>query len=112
MPGDIVRYEYELSFNRGDLIADSTEYGPYHYRLGCRDAAPGIEFGLMGMRAGGVRTVKVPPHLTYVDRQIEPSIPNNAVLIYTLRLVEIVEPPWDPHMVNRLDSSEIFKSIQ
>ena len=110
LPGDVVRFEYELRLNRGELIADSTKYGPYDYRLGCRDCAPGVEFGLMGMRAGGVRTAKVPPHLTYVDRQINPSIPDNAVVIYTLRLLRIVDPPWDPEMASRLDCTGIIIS--
>ncbi len=82
VPGDMVRFEYELHYNRGELIADSSEYGPYDYGLGCRDCALGVEYGLMGMREGGVRTVKIPPHLTYIDRQINPSIPENAVIIY------------------------------
>lgn len=107
VPGDVVRFEYELRYNRGDLIADSSEYGPYDYRLGCRDCAPGVEYGLMGMREGGVRTAKVPPHLTYVDRQINPSIPENAVIIYTLRLLKILDQPWDFDMTSRLDCSEI-----
>lgn len=110
MPGDVVLFEYELRYNRGELIADSSEYGPYDYRLGCRECAPGVEFGLMGMRAGGTRVVKVPPHLTYVDRQIDPSIPENAVIIYTLRLLKILSPPWDPTMIDRLDCSGIVKS--
>ena len=110
MPGDVVRFEYELRFNRGELIADSSEYGPYDYRLGCRDCAPGVEFGLMGMQAGGTRIAKVPPHLTYVDRQINPSIPETAVIVYTLRLLKITDQPWDPDMASRLDCSGIVKS--
>ena len=110
MPGDVVCFDFELHYNQGELIADSSENGPYEYRLGCRDCAPGVEFGLMGMQAGGERRVKVPPHLSYVDRQINPSIPENAVLIYTLRLTKILLPPWDPEMVNRLDCSGIIKS--
>jgi len=59
------------------------------------------------MRGSGVRTAKVPPHLTYVDRQINPSIPENAVIIYTLRLLKILDQPWDPDMTSQLDCSEI-----
>jgi len=110
MPGDVVRFEYELRFNRGELLADSSGNGPHDYRLGSRDCAPGVEYGLMGMRPGGVRTVRVPPHLTYVDRQIDPSIPENAVIIDTLKLLKIIDPPWDPEMVNRLDCSGIINS--
>ncbi|QDV59043.1 FKBP-type peptidyl-prolyl cis-trans isomerase [Rosistilla oblonga] len=105
VPGDTVRFEYECRLNRGDLISDSTDFGPYQYRLGCRDCSPGVEYGLMGMRTGGVRQIKLPPHLTYVDRQINPEIPKDAVVRYTLRLVEIVDPPWDPDMATRLDCS-------
>jgi FKBP-type peptidyl-prolyl cis-trans isomerase len=112
MPGDVVTFEYECRFNGGDLIASSDQYGPYKYRLGCRDCAPGVEFGLMGMRMGGVRTVRVPPHLTYVDRQINPEIPVDAVIVYTLRLNAIIHPPWDPDMPKRLDCSQLKISGQ
>ena len=110
MPGDTVRFEYECRLNRGDLIGDSTQYGPYEYRLGCRDCSPGVEYGLMGMRTGGVRHAKLPPHLTYVDRQINPEIPEDAVVRYVLRLVEITDTPWDPGMATRLDCSGLFIS--
>ena len=113
VPGDTVRFEYELRFNRGELIADSSEHGPLDYRLGCRDCAPGVEYGLMGMREGGIRTAKVPPHLTYVDRQINSSIPGNAVIIYTLTLLKILDtPPWDPEMSSRLDCTKIHVSSE
>ncbi|MGN6545703.1 MAG: FKBP-type peptidyl-prolyl cis-trans isomerase [Aureliella sp.] len=107
MPGDVVMFEYECRLNRGELIASSKQYGPYQYRLGSRDCAPGVEFGLMGMRKGGVRTVRVPPHLTYVDRQINPEIPTDAVLVYTLRRISLVDPPWDADMRQRLDCSQL-----
>ncbi|QDV23862.1 FK506-binding protein [Aureliella helgolandensis] len=106
----MVQFNYECRLNGGDRVADSSEYGPYQYRLGCRESAPGVEFGLMGMRAGGVRGVRVPPHLTYVDRQINPELPPNAVLRYTLELVAIVQPPWDSGMRQRLDCSGIVIS--
>jgi len=109
MPGDEVTYDYECRYNNGELIADSTLYGPYHYRLGCREAAVGIEYGLMGMRKNGVRIVRVPPHLTYVDRQINPEIPEKAQIIYTLKLLKVL-PPWDSEMRHRLDCAKIIMS--
>jgi FKBP-type peptidyl-prolyl cis-trans isomerase len=74
---------------------------PYRIRVGGRDCYVGIEYGLLGMRVGGRRSVLVPPNLTYHERKTYRDIPQDAMLIYDLRLIDLPEK-WDPEMEARL----------
>jgi len=49
--------------------------------LGRRQAIPGVEHALMGMKVGGYRKVRVSPHLVYRDKGIPDLAPPDAVLI-------------------------------
>ena len=84
---------------------DSDRDGPHPIRVGGRDGYTGLEFGLLGMQVGGRRKIVVPPNLTYDERKTFPTIPENAILIYTLSLIELREK-WDPEMESRLQNSE------
>lgn len=70
-------------------------------RVGARDCCVGVEYGLIGMQLGGERTIIVPPNLTYIERKINRDIPENAILVYELTLVDIPDK-WDPEMETRL----------
>ena len=49
--------------------------------LGRREAVPGVEHALLGMKVGGYRKVRISPPLAYRDKGIPDLIPPNAVLI-------------------------------
>ena len=53
------------------------------------------------MRVGGKRSILVPPNLTYHERKTYREIPEDAMLIYELRLVDLPEK-WDAEMESRL----------
>ncbi|MFG0252180.1 MAG: FKBP-type peptidyl-prolyl cis-trans isomerase [Phycisphaerales bacterium JB038] len=62
----------------------------------------GMQQGIIGMRAGGMRRLTIPPALAYGSREVpgpaegEVLIPTDSTLIYTVELLEIVadaEPP-------------------
>lgn len=57
--------------------------------LGKRQAIPGVEHSLVGMKEGGYRKVSASPHLAYREKGIPGLIPENAVLIIELWLREI-----------------------
>jgi FKBP-type peptidyl-prolyl cis-trans isomerase len=46
-----------------------------------RKAIAGVEYGLLGMKAGGYRKVRTSPHLAYRDKGIPDLIPPDEVLI-------------------------------
>lgn len=104
--GDRVVYNLKLFLNKGEEIPFNerqAEYLPEHmirtdqgYRfvdhslvLGTREAMAGVEYGLLGMKQGGFRKVRVSPQLGYGDRGVENLIPPNAVLIAEIWLRQL-----------------------
>lgn len=82
------------------LFASDTD-SPNPIRVGGRDCYAGIEYGLLGMRIGGRRTVVAPPKIIYDERKTCPDLPVNALLVYLLQLIALPEK-WDPEMERRL----------
>jgi len=92
------------SRSKGDIVFDSTKEVPYLIRVGDRDCYAGLEYGLLGMQVGGRRKIVVHPDLTYDERKAFTGIPDNAILIYSVSLIELREK-WDPEMESRLKNS-------
>jgi FKBP-type peptidyl-prolyl cis-trans isomerase len=49
----------------------------------------GWDVGLVGLRAGGVRRLMIPPGDAYGARGVPPSIPPNATLYFEAELLRI-----------------------
>ncbi|MFO0943876.1 MAG: FKBP-type peptidyl-prolyl cis-trans isomerase [Pirellulales bacterium] len=96
-PGDAAVCRCRCTRSKGELVYESPDKEPYVVRVGARDACVGIEYGLLGMQIGGVRRVQVPPNLTYVERRIVAQLPENAILIYEIELLEFREK-WNAEM--------------
>ena len=45
--------------------------------------------GVIGMRKGGSRLLRVPPVLAYGDRNIEDVIPPQATLLFVIELIDL-----------------------
>jgi FKBP-type peptidyl-prolyl cis-trans isomerase len=73
------------SLRRGDVFMDRGE----SFRIGERVVIPGLEFGVEGMRVGGRRRIRVPPHLGYREAGVPGKIPANALLFFDLELLEV-----------------------
>jgi FKBP-type peptidyl-prolyl cis-trans isomerase len=101
VPGDLAVCHCTCTRRKGDVVFISEPNDPYRIRVGGRDCYVGIEYGLLGMRVGGRRSVLVPPNLTYHERKTYRDIPQDAMLIYDLRLIDLPEK-WDPEMEARL----------
>lgn len=108
--GDRVRFNMKLFLNRGDevllneteakhlpkemiQVVDGATLIDRTIALGRREAMAGVEHGLMGMKIGGYRKVRVSSHLAYRDKGIPDLIPPDAVLIVELWLREIFAQP-------------------
>ena len=104
---DRIVYNSRLFLNKGDevpLNAKQVEHPPkemirveggvtfvdHKTLLGSRQIMAGVEYALMGMKAGGYRKVRVSPHLAYRDKGIPSLIHPGAVLICEVWLRDIM----------------------
>jgi len=84
--GCTVEIECSLSLNRGDIVQQNAKQS---FRLGERRVVAGLEYGVEGMRGGGERRIRVPPHLAYRETGVPDSIPPNAVLEFRVSLLAV-----------------------
>ena len=59
-----------------------------------RESYVGLEQGVIGINAGGLQRVKVPPQLTYYKPARLPILPIIILLFYQIELLRIPEQ-WD-----------------
>jgi FKBP-type peptidyl-prolyl cis-trans isomerase len=84
--GDRVTVRYSGFLNRGDAFQTDVTTS---FTLGEHNVIAGLEHGLEGMRVGGIRKLRVSPHLAYRDAGISGVIPPNAVLVFEIELLSI-----------------------
>jgi len=86
-----VHYEGRLAAT-GEKFDSSLERGvPFVFPL-CAEppqVIKGFEWGTIGMKVHGKRTVTIPPQLAYGDQGAPPTIPPNATLIFNVELVNV-----------------------
>ena len=58
----------------------------FSFEVGAGDVIKAWDRGLVGMRVGGVRKLRVPPKLGYGKRGSPPEIPPDATLLFTITL--------------------------
>jgi FKBP-type peptidyl-prolyl cis-trans isomerase len=83
--------------NKGEICVDTRQYGlPSVFTVGSHKAIAGLAKGVLGMRVGGRRKIRVSPHLGYGEKGIPAiggyhlcPIPPNAVLIFEVELVDV-----------------------
>ena len=86
--GDIVRWQnpwglldrYQLLEDGAVLITD--------VRLNREFLIAGLFYGLQGMRIGGTRRLKISPHLAFGEPGVPGVIPENAVLIAEVTVLD------------------------
>ena len=78
------------------LLEDGTKFDsshdrgrPFEFVIGSGRVIKGWDQGVMGMRVGGKRTLHVPAHLAYGERQIGPLITPHSNLIFHVELLEV-----------------------
>jgi FK506-binding nuclear protein len=84
--GQVVSVRWWGTLNRGDEFGR----GEVTFRVGGRDVVAGLSRGVVGMRAGGVRRLRISPHLGYGGRAV-PGVPANAVLVFEVELLRLGE---------------------
>jgi len=88
--GDLVSVDYTASLLDGTVVDSSRPRGkPLEFRLGTGQVIKGFERGVVGMKAGGVRRLTIPPDLAYGKRGVPPTIPPDATLVFEVELESI-----------------------
>jgi FKBP-type peptidyl-prolyl cis-trans isomerase len=93
--GKVALVHYDCFLPRGENV-HSSRNGPYplQFEIGQRTVCPGIEDGVVGMAAGGRRSVRVSPQLTYYEQKVLPNLPPGVALRYEIELLRIADR-WD-----------------
>lgn len=88
--GSSVTLHYEGRLEDGSVYDSShLRAQPVTFRLGERSVIKGWDEGLLGMREGGVRMLKTPPHLAHGERGVPPVVPGNATLTFVIELLRV-----------------------
>ena len=88
--GDHVKVHYTGWLTTGKKFDSSVGTNqPYDFTLGQGEVIKGWDEGIVGMKVGGKRQLRIPPELAYGEAGHPPQIPQNATLIFDVQLVAI-----------------------
>jgi FKBP-type peptidyl-prolyl cis-trans isomerase len=89
--GDTVHVQYTGTLMNGTKFDSSYDHGgePFKFTLGKGEVIKGWDQGVVGMKVGGKRRLRIPADLGYGDKGSPPTIPPNAGLIFDVELVSI-----------------------
>jgi hypothetical protein len=98
-----------LRLNHGDPIRSQAPSGPVgvgrledsgetmiaQMRINRGSMMNGLFYGVEGMRVGGTRRLEIAPHLAYGAKGVPGTVPENAVIIAEVSILEAVRWPTD-----------------
>lgn len=88
--GALLIAQYEGFLADGTKFDSSYDKGrPFQFVFGTGRVIKGWDLGLVGMKEGGKRTLYVPSHLAYGERQIGNMIPPHSDLVFNIELLEV-----------------------
>lgn len=88
--GALILTHYEGFLEDGTKFDSSYDKGkPFQFVFGTGRVIKGWDQGLVGMKEGGKRTLFVPSHLAYGERQIGSIIKPHSNLVFHIELIEV-----------------------
>ncbi len=84
--GSTVTVNYDGSLRKGDCFQRDITVT---FKLGERRVIAGLEYGVEGMRVGGERRIKIPPHFGYGSAGVPGTVRPNALLVLNVRLLQV-----------------------
>jgi FKBP-type peptidyl-prolyl cis-trans isomerase len=88
--GHKVKVDYTGWLTNGKKFDSSVGTGkPFEFMLGGGQVIKGWDQGVVGMKVGGKRQLRIPPDLAYGENGYSNVIPMNATLIFDVELKEV-----------------------
>jgi FKBP-type peptidyl-prolyl cis-trans isomerase FkpA len=89
--GDTVHVQYTGTLLNGTKFDSSYDHGgePFKFTLGKGEVIKGWDEGVVGMKVGGKRRLRIPPELAYGAAGSPPVIPAQAALVFEVELVSV-----------------------
>jgi FKBP-type peptidyl-prolyl cis-trans isomerase len=85
-----VKVDYTGWLTNGKKFDSSVGTGkPFELLLGGGQVIKGWDEGIVGMKVGGKRQLRIPPDLAYGPKGYPGAIPPNATLIFDVKLLEV-----------------------
>lgn len=86
--GQIAVMQYTGKLADGSVFDATSKRGgtPFEFTLGAGQVIKGWDQGILGMKVGEERTLTIPSELGYGAQGYPPVIPQNATLIFTVKL--------------------------
>lgn len=87
--GSLVVVDYVGTLEDGSVFDTSLQEGrvPFEFTVGSGGVIPGFERGVLGMREGGIRIIRIPSDLGYGDAGTG-NIPGGATLYFQVTLIQ------------------------
>ncbi|MGA3683247.1 FKBP-type peptidyl-prolyl cis-trans isomerase [Pseudomonas graminis] len=89
--GALITTQYTGTLEDGTVFDSSWERGkPFQCVTGTGRVIKGWDIGLMGMKVGGKRTLRVPAALAYGERSMGAHIKPHSNLVFEIKLLEVL----------------------
>lgn len=91
-PGQTLIVHYTGWLEDGTVFDSSRQRNrPFSFPLGCGLVIKGWDLGLVGMKVGGLRRLRIGPELAYGSNGAGALVPPDATLTFEVELLEISE---------------------
>jgi FKBP-type peptidyl-prolyl cis-trans isomerase len=87
--GQTAKMHYTGWLPSGKKFDSSIGSQPYEFKIGGGEVIKGWDEGVLGMKVGGKRQLRIPPNLAYGSQGYPGVIPPESTLIFDVQLVEV-----------------------
>lgn len=87
--GQTAKMHYTGWLTNGKKFDSSIGSQPYRFVIGHGDVIKGWDEGVLGMKVGGKRQLRIPPSLAYGNKGYPGVIPPDATLIFDVQLMSV-----------------------